>query len=769
MAVTRNDEKAITDKRISEAITRLKRMGTRIDYDSKNLLENLELLKRGKGTSKIKPLYLYAKVLEETAKGDVSGEKYVEALNGMERIYADLFYLDENTPGFEENSAVFEVLLEKEGPLLLDFFDLPLFSTFEDKMNYVILIQIIHAQNNAKLIFDRIKEYALSVREYLVDDMGYLTHLMKVIMRLGRTMAGEHKNVIEEELARIRRSNGIYDIDPVKLAQVESKVGNAELIIDNGKEILATMEEKRKNLEFLTDELEQRAKDIQKDAAKSLEIKALRAKGNVEAAMVEFMEGQKRAVIMDKDLLVRQVYSDAETELARYRAMAETIISSMAAKIAGYGKDADQISKKLSSALSQDNKIKKFMETAKRDDALLEKIEKLTILNDTGMEALSRLAVQSVTKAQTEEKDDRTSLPQEAAGVVPAAGVTAGEMKQTVPGSVAQAVTGGAVQGVPFYGAVPVQKEEREIPPVNPMLDRTIPFQQRFALAMKEKERRIEQGELFHDCFDDVLIAVMQEANPYLIGPSGCGKTFMVKQIQEILGMDGTDIGYINEEYDILGYVNAMGSYCESNFYRLYKYGGLAFCDELDNGNSKATVKLNSFLTNRGDSDFLFPGGERVQKHPNFRVIAAGNTDGKGSDVNYNTREKIEESVLQRMIPIYVDYDNKVEREILSEYPAWFEFAKAFRVATTKYGEASGMPAPGIFTTRDAYRIKQYLDDGCYSPEKIMQFEFIQTKEPEYLDFLAEEMKNCIAKKSAAYDVLKIFNEQSEAVKKRGR
>ena len=665
MAVTKNDEKAIIDKRLSEAIARLKRMGNGIDYDSKKLLENLELLKKGKGTTKIKPLFLYTKVLEETYKGDVTGEGYVKALNGMERIYADIFYLDDNTPGFEENSVVFQVLLEKEGPMLLDFFDLPLFSTFEDKMNYVILIQVIHAQNNAKLIFDRIKEYALSVREYLVDDLGYLTHLMKVIVKLGRTMGGEHKNVIDEELARIRRSNGIYDIDPVKLAQAESKVRSAELIIDNGKEILATMEEKRKNLEFLTNELEQRAKDIEKDTAKALEFKALRAKGNVEVAMTEFMEGQKKAVIMDKDLLVRQIYSDAETEMARYRAMAETITSSMAAKIAGYGKEADRLSQKLSSAFDRDDKIKKFMETAKRDDELLDKIEKLTILNDAGMDALGRLAAQSVANAQTEETGNRMSLPQEPAGAVPPVQAAAGEMTQTAPGSMAQAAMGDAVHGIPFYGVAPIQKEEREIPPVNPMLDRTIPFQQRFALAMKEKERRIEQGELFHDCFDDVLTAVMQEANPYLIGPSGCGKTFMVKQIQEILGVEGTDIGYVNEEYDILGYVNAMGNYCESNFYRLYKYGGLAFCDELDNGNSKATVKLNSFLTNRSDSDFLFPGGERVKKHPNFRVIAAGNTDGKGSDVNYNTREKIEESVLQRMIPIYVDYDNKVEKEIL--------------------------------------------------------------------------------------------------------
>ncbi|MBR3526067.1 MAG: AAA family ATPase, partial [Lachnospiraceae bacterium] len=309
----------------------------------------------------------------------------------------------------------------------------------------------------------------------------------------------------------------------------------------------------------------------------------------------------------------------------------------------------------------------------------------------------------------------------------------------------------------------------RPIPAVNPLLDWNVPFQDRFALVMKEKERRMERGELFHAMFDDVITAVMENVNPYLIGPSGCGKTFMVKQVGELLGLDCTDIGYINEEYDILGYVTAGGTYNESNFYRLYKYGGIVFCDELDNGNSKATVKLNSFLTNQKNSYYHFPGGERVERHPNFRVIAAGNTDGSGADTNYSTREKIEESVLQRMIPIYMDYDNRVEEQILKDYPDWFEFGCAFRKATDEWEKACGIPAQGIFTTRDAYRIRQYLENSSFSNEKIMNYEFVQTKEAEYLGFLQEKLSGFISESSGAYALYRLFVKLAEAIREKGK
>ena len=282
---------------------------------------------------------------------------------------------------------------------------------------------------------------------------------------------------------------------------------------------------------------------------------------------------------------------------------------------------------------------------------------------------------------------------------------------------------------------------------------------------MKAKETMASEGVLFHKMFDDVLTAVMENANPYLIGPSGCGKTFMVSQIAAILELEHVDIGYINEEYDILGFQTAAGGYSKPNFYRCYKYGKIAFCDELDNGNSRATVKLNSFLSNTEEASYSFPNGENVPRHPNFRIVAAGNTVGNGADANYNSREKIEESVQQRFTPIYVGYDNRMEEAIMKDHPDWFEFLVAFRAATDAYAKYIHAGASGIITTRDASRICRYLDNGSFTAKKIVEYEFIQTKDEDYLEYLDKQLRDRMAKMSKpCLEIYKLFHERAQEI-----
>lgn len=78
------------------------------------------------------------------------------------------------------------------------------------------------------------------------------------------------------------------------------------------------------------------------------------------------------------------------------------------------------------------------------------------------------------------------------------------------------------------------------------------------------------------------------------------------------------------------------------------------------------------------------------------------------------------------------------------------------------------MPAPGIFTTRDAFRIRQYLDNTSFTPEKIMRYEFVQTKEPEYLGFLQEEMAKLMKADHVRNDIFRLFSDQVDTIRKRG-
>ncbi|MCR4585983.1 MAG: AAA family ATPase [Lachnospiraceae bacterium] len=722
-------EKTAINRKLARIIDALKddaEKKTSITDAIKEIIGGLERMKSGKEEPKIRPLALYLDVIEILREETLLTNTFPSLVSHAEMIYDSMFVYGENTPDFDELAEIYKKIAGRDGIMMKGFFDPYLFASFTDKSQYFTLVKLISERNGAFAIFTAIKAHAPEARQFVVDDTAYLAYLLKLVRRLAETTSDRYDAVIKEEADILARCNGLYDIDPVRLAQVEKNVHSAELIIENGKSTLDALERRIRDMERIAAEVEGRVENTVRSGESLMDKKAAGAAEKLDAVLREYEESQKRSIQLEKEIFMKELFSEAESEMTKYKSMAKTLTATTSAELAALGKNADGMINRLKAASASEAELKAAAGRALKDKELLDRLEKLTLLNDV---MIGRMEA--------------------------AAGSGAGASEEAAAEKTVE------IRSVPVYGTG-IKKSDRPIALVCPLLDRNVPFKKRFELAMQEKKRRAKAGELFHEMFDDVLTAVMEEVNPYLIGPSGCGKTYMIGQIGEILNVPLLDIGYINEEYDILGYVTATGEYSESNFYRLYKYGGIAFCDELDNGNSKATVKLNSFLSNRQKAGYCFPGGEYVEKHPNFRVIAAGNTDGSGADLNYSTRERIEESVQQRMIPIYVGYDNRVEKEILKDYPDWFEFACAFRRATNRWEAASDIPAQGIFTTRDAYRIKMYLDNGSFSPEKIMNYEFVQTKEPEYLGFLKEETAKSLKKDSGGYGIYLLFAKEAD-------
>ena len=748
-----NAGKAVTARKLNKIIDDLKSdMGKQFlrSDELQEIIDCLERIKRGTEEPKIKPLALYLDMIDMIRRQASLPSNVPGLIHHAEEIYNALFLFDENTPEFDKTVEVFKVLAGDNGLVMRGFFYPYLFAAFSDKISYLTLVQVISRQRNALKIFDAIKTHAMEVRPYIIDEGAFLTYLLNTVSKLLNESPDSYGAFLDNELLKMQRSNGVYDIDPVRLAQVEKNVQKAALTVESGKNVLDTLELKSREMERIAGEIEERSKETVHTTELYLDTKVKSAVESIEAKLKEYEAQQKESIRLEKEVFLKQLFSEAETELGKYKALAKTVTGSAAAEINSLSMEADDVIHRIRQASDTDERLRDQTKKLKEDTELLERIAKLQVLNDSMIERLGKINESAVAEEVSSGKAEAAA--EDLSPSVSAVNLTA-----------AQSSAGPAAVAASAVNTV------RPIPSVNPLLDRNVPFKERFAIAMKEKERRMAQGELFHEMFDDVLTAVMEEVNPYLIGPSGCGKTYMVQQIGDLLNVDLSDIGYINEEYDILGYVTAMGEYSESNFYRLYKYGGIAFCDELDNGNSKATVKLNSFLSNHVHASYCFPGGEKVEKHPNFRVVAAGNTDGNGADVNYNTRERIEESVQQRMIPIYVGYDNRVEQAILKDYPAWFEFACAFRYATDRWKEVSGIPAQGIFTTRDAFRIRQYMDNGSFTPVKIMNYEFVQTKEPEYLAFLKDEIEKRLKKDSESYGIWQMFASEVDRVRKSGR
>lgn len=742
-----------------------------------NFILALKKMRNQSETVVMRPVELCLDVLEEIVFNNTVDfnptTNYYTVLTDAEKMYKDIFIYDEKTDGFADLRLIFVEMFTKNNIYSNGLFDIRLFNSFDNKKKYMTLCQGIIAGPDCKEVFAAIKEYGIQTREFMLNDDMFLSNLVKVAEKMSRRGARPAEEIVDEELEAIRHMNGIYNVDPVRIARVEQNLSDAERVINAGADVIREAGKKTEEMRQLTESFEENIKEIEKREVNIIESKFANVKNEINKTLDEYTNAQKKAVLAEKDQLLRQLFTDAQTELEKYTAMAKTVTATASLELSNLNRDAENVMNRISAMVNDDEEVKKLIAKSREDKEFIDKVNKLSLLNDKNIDVIGRhlenVAAADNAPAQEQSQAESTENVKAVAGAQQV--VVSEDQEGMSAASLTNVSAGTAMQYVVNNGEIKVveeYEEDRVIKPVNPLLDTNVPFKQRFNLAMKEKQRMMDAGEHFHRMFDDVLIAVMENANPYMIGPSGCGKTYMVKQIAKVLGMEFVDIGYINEEYEILGFQTATGKYSRPNFYRCYKYGMIAFCDELDNGNSRATVKLNSFLSNHLDSSYSFPNGENVKRHGNFRIIAAGNTEGNGADANYNTREKIEESVQQRFVPMYIDYDNDVEKAILEGHDDWYEFVCIFRNATDAWAANNGAAAQGILTTRDAYRIKQYLTDGSFDMSRIIKYEFIQTKDMEYLAFLDDNMRRQVNNHPKALEILKNFSMQVKMIRERG-
>lgn len=181
--------------------------------------------------------------------------------------------------------------------------------------------------------------------------------------------------------------------------------------------------------------------------------------------------------------------------------------------------------------------------------------------------------------------------------------------------------------------------------------------------------------------FAKVLKYVSNGENVYLYGPAGSGKNVIGEEIAKALGIPFHYQNTILTKFDVSGYKNAKGEYEQTPFYKAWKFGGLYFPDELDNSQAEAIIALNAAFAN---GYYVFPDtNERVEKHPNFRCIAAGNTNGQGATEEYCGRYQMDESSRDRFVFVKIDYNSKVE-EFITKHSDILEFIRALRVASGK-------------------------------------------------------------------------------------
>ena len=615
-------------------------------------------------------------------------------------------------------------LFEKNGVVDNNLFSQTLYSLFEDKNAYFSIMNIIMTSHLLKTKFNYTEKYIISVSPY-ISDVNILKNDVISFLNEAR-IAGDMNALINRRVEEAKERLGIYSIDEKIVSSIDRKIKD----FSNSSESLLHLIDEANKLIIKLNTLPEEIRSQLMESKKYLQVEV---NNIVNGALDKLKEQYNLYLKMEKDGLKGEA-DQARLELIRLLDEKKRELNNTARIIEENTKnELGRIDKYTSSKLEQLSSI----DTEKT----------IEHIKEVGLKAVNDL--QAVVKTSPELE------------------------KMLADGDFIKKISDLSIQKIETHVIEdPLLSMAKEEPlPLSQYLDESIPYKKRIKALREKMEVLKSRGYVFHYKFEEVLASVLEGDNPYLIGPSGCGKTHIVKMIADLIEVPLVEIGRIVDFTTIVGFSNAKGTLTPTNFFYCYKNGKIAFCDELDNSIPDATVTLNSFMSNQEkDDSFAFPGNVVIKKHPNFRIISAGNTSGNGSNEEFNARGILDESVQQRVTPIYIGYDSKIEDKILESYPDWYSFAIEFRKATDNWArDNSKEVAPGVFTTRDAKYLKKYLDHESKTMEQIINSQFIQTKDIDYLTELLSLLEREYSSRNInGQEQFKVFKKNVNDIVKNG-
>lgn len=561
--------------------------------------------------------------------------------------------------------------------------------------NYLLNNEELFEDSNIANI-SRLVDYLVEARKYYVDDQALLSSAIALVKKCDPVLIkyGSEEEVltyVKNQLIKDRKACDIVDIDMQTLRELEDKIIELTEARDSLDKLLQSATAVSNSLNSSVDGIKTELSESRKKELEKLKKEANRALKEASKTYNDLLNEQRKAMSLERDSILAEVDRIVSEYLVKIASAADVASQRVDVEMGRIHTASQKAITSINGYLSDNGDIKKVIQDTADSKEILQRlahIEKATA--DSGIKVVGSKPI-----------------------VVP---------------------------------EIIISSEDRSVDgKVNYFFDKRVPYKERLKRLLEAKEKDIsENGTIYHEKFDDVLAMIIQNDTPYLYGPSGCGKSHMVKkQVTGLLRNALVTNGYVLYEQDVLGYRNSgTGAYVPSNFYRCYKYGDMIFFDELDNGDANATVVLNSFTDGSADESYIFPNGEAVSRHPNFRMIAAGNTKGNGMTLAHNTRAKMDESVAQRLTPVEIGYDNRIEERILKDYPDWYNFAVNFRKAIEAIPSEAGddVNAVGTFTTRDASTIKKHKDDESLTDEQLMEYQIIETKDTDYLNRIYKKM-----------------------------
>lgn len=198
-------------------------------------------------------------------------------------------------------------------------------------------------------------------------------------------------------------------------------------------------------------------------------------------------------------------------------------------------------------------------------------------------------------------------------------------------------------------------------------------------------DKRVPMHGIQHEKFEKIVKYVANDEPVLLTGSAGSGKNVLCKQVAEALGLKFYFTNAVTQEYKLTGFTDAMGNYQPTQFYKAFTEGGLFMLDEMDASIPEVLVILNAAIANRY-FDFPAPIGYR-EAHPDFRVIAAGNTTGQGASYEYVGRNQLDAASLDRFAVEKIDYSEAIENSVAGGDLELANFCREFRKAADHTGQ----------------------------------------------------------------------------------
>lgn len=175
----------------------------------------------------------------------------------------------------------------------------------------------------------------------------------------------------------------------------------------------------------------------------------------------------------------------------------------------------------------------------------------------------------------------------------------------------------------------------------------------------------------------DVVRALLSKnvfAPAYIVGDSGYGKTVMVEQACAKVGRPLAIVQVTNEttEDDLIGGLRIIDGDSVFEYgpvIRAYREGAVLLLDEIDQGTT-SLMCLQNILQRKPYQ--IKKTGETIHPHPDFTVIATGNTKGLGDDVEgrFIGAQLLNEAMLERFTATMEQFapTPATERKILSHH-----------------------------------------------------------------------------------------------------